>query len=123
MKYSKMIFAAVSLLIFTNIVIAGNQRTLVNPNIITEVRSTENKVNDSSNFTSINPSDNAANMSSVSVRVKNKSVATQVTGVVQFQPVQLQPNNKDVVKKYSSFSKEQGEKKNKKNILLKSLTL
>ena len=106
MKYFKMIFAVVSLLIFTNIVIAGNQRTLANPNVITEVRSTEDKVNDSSNFTSINPGDNAAKMSSVSSRVKSESVVIQVSGVVQ-----LQANNKDVVKKYNHFSKQQGEKK------------
>jgi len=111
MKYFKMIFASVSLLIFTNIVIAENQRTLANPNVNTEVRSTEDKVNDSSDFTSINPGDNAAKMSSASSRDKNKSVTTQVTGVVQ-----LQSNNKDVVKKYNSFSKKQGEKKNKKNM-------
>lgn len=111
MKYFKMIFAVVSLLIFTNIVIAENQRTLANPNVNAEVRSTEDKVNDSSDFTSINPGDNAAKMSSVSSRDKNKSVTTQVAGAVQ-----LQSNNKDVVKKYNRFSNIQGVKKNKKNM-------
>ena len=109
MKYFKMIFAAVSLFIFTNIVIAENQRMLANPDVNTEVRSTEDKVNDSSDFTSINPGDHAAKMSSVSSRDKNKSVTIQVAGVVQ-----LQSNNKDVVKKYNRFSNKQGEKKNKR---------
>ena len=118
MKYFKMIFAAVSLLIFTNIVIAENQRTLANPNVNTEVRSTEDKVNDSSDFTSINPGDNAAKMSSVSSRVKSKSVTAQVTGVVQLQSNKkdVKSNNKDVVKKYNGLSNIQGEKKNKKNM-------
>ena len=111
MKYFKMIFAAVSLLILTNIVIAGNLRTVANPDVVSEVRSTEDKVNDSSNFTSINLGDNAAVMSSVSSRVKNESVAIQATGAVQ-----VKANNKDVVKKYNRFSKKQGEKKNKKNM-------
>ena len=108
MKYFKMIFAAVSLLIFTNIVIAENQRILANPSVNAEVRSTEDKVNNSSDFTSINPDDNAAKMSSVSSKVKSKSVTAQVAGVFQ-----LQSNNKDVVKKYNRFSNIQGEKKNK----------
>ena len=118
MKYFKMIFAAVSLLIFTNIVIAGNQRTIANPNANTEVRSTEDKVKDSNDFTSINPGGNVSKMSSVSLRVKNKSVTTQVTGIVQLQSNKkhVKSNNKDVVKKYNSFSNIQGEKKNKKNI-------
>ena len=111
MNYFKMIFTAVSLLIFANIVIAGNQRTLANPNVNTEVRSTEDKVNDSSDFTSTNSSDNASKMSSGSSRDKNKSVTTHVAGVVQKQSI-----NKDVVKKYNSFSKKQGEKKNKRNM-------
>ena len=110
MKYFKMIFAAVSLLIFTNIVIAENQRMLANPDVNTEVRSTEDKVNNSSDFTSINPGDNASKMSSVPSKVKSKSVTTQVAGAVQ-----LQSNNKDVVKKYNRFSNIQGEKKNKRN--------
>ena len=118
MKYFKMIFAAVSLLIFTNIVIAGNQRTLASPNVITEVRSTEDKINDSSNFTSINPGDKVVKMSSVSSRVKNESVTTQVTGVIQLQSNNngVISNNKDVVKKYNRFSNIQGEKKNKRNM-------
>ena len=111
MNYFKMIFTAVSLLIFANIVIAGNQRTLANPNVNTEVRSTEDKVNDSSDFTSTNSGDNASKMSSGSSRDKNKSVTTHVAGVVQKQSI-----NKDVVKKYNSFSKKQGEKKNKRNM-------
>jgi hypothetical protein len=113
-----MIFAAVSLLIFTNIVIAENQRTIANPNVNTEVRSTEDKVNDSSDFTSINPGDNAAKMSSVSSRDKNKNVITQVTGAVQLQSnnKNVKSNNKDVVKKYNRFSKIQGVKKNKKSM-------
>lgn len=116
MKYFKMIFAAVSLFIFTNIVIAENQRTLANPNVNAEVRSTEDKVNDSSDFTSINPGDNAAKMSSVSSRDKSKSVAVQAAAVQATGVVQLQSNNKDVVKKYNRFSNKQGEKKNKKNM-------
>ena len=115
MKYFKMIFTAVSFLIFTNIVIAENQRVLANPDVNTEVRSTEYKVNDSSVFTSINLGDNAAKMSSVSSRNKNKIVTTQVSGLVQLQSNNndVQSNNKDVVKKYNSSSNEQGEKKNK----------
>ena len=118
MKYFKMIFTAVSLLILTNIVVAGNQRTIANPNVSAEVRSTEDKVNDSSDFTSINPGDNATKMSSASSRVKSKSVTEQVAGVVQLQSNKkhVKSNNKDVVKKYNSFSNIQGEKKNKKNI-------
>ena len=117
MKYFKMIFATVSLLIFTNIVIADNQRMLANPDINTEVRSTEDKVNDSSDFTSINSGDNAAKMSSVTSRDKNKSVTTQVAGAVQLKSNNkgVKSNNKDVVKKYNSSSNVQGEKKNKKN--------
>lgn len=115
MKYFKMIFAAVSLLIFTNIVIAENQRNIANPNVNTEVRNTEDKVNDSSDFTSINPGGNAAKMSSVSSRVKSKSVITAVSGVVQLQSNKndMKSNNKDVVKKYNSITNIQGEKKNK----------
>ena len=108
MKYFKMIFTVVSFLIFTNIVIAENQRVLANPDDNTEVRSREDIVDDSSVFTSINPGDNAAKMSSTSSRAKNKIVTTQVAGVVQ-----LKSNNKDVVKKYNSSSNKQGEKKNK----------
>ena len=108
MKYFKMIFTVVSFLIFTNIVIAENQRVLANPDDNTEVRSREDIVDDSSVFTSINPGDNAAEMSSTSSRAKNKIVTTQVAGVVQ-----LKSNNKDVVKKYNSSSNKQGEKKNK----------
>lgn len=111
MKYFKMIFALVSSLIFTSIVIAENQRTLANPDVNIELRSVEDIVNNPGDFISINPGDNATKMSSTSSRDKNKSVTTQVTGVVQ-----LQSNNKDVVKKYNSFSKKQGEKKNKKNM-------
>ena len=111
MNYFKMIFTAVSLLIFANIVIAGNQRTLANPNVNTEVRSTEDKVNDSSDFTSTNSGDNASKMFSGSSRDKNKSVTTRVAGVVQKQSI-----NKDVVKKYNSFSKKEGEKKHKRNM-------
>lgn len=111
MKYFKMIFTVVSFLIFTNIVIAENRRVLANPDDNIEVRSREDIVNDSSVFTSINPGDNAAEMSSTSStssRAKNKIVTTQVAGVVQ-----LKLNNKDVVKKYNSSSNKQGEKKKK----------
>ena len=118
MKYFKMTFATVSLLIFTNIVIAGNQRTIANPNVSAEVRTTEDKVNNSSDFTSINPGGNATKMSSVSSKVKSKSVTTQVTGIAQLQLNNkvVKSNNKDVVKKYNSFSNIEGEKKNKKNM-------
>lgn len=108
MKYFKMIFTVVSFLIFTNIVIAENQRVLANPDDNIEVRSREDIVNDSSVFTSIIPGDNAAEMSSTSSGAKNKIVTTQVAGVVQ-----LKSNNKDVVKKYNSSSNKQGEKKKK----------
>ena len=110
MKYFKMIFAAVSLLIFTNIVIAENQRTLANPDVNIEVRSVEDIVNNPDDFISINSGDNATKMSSVSSRDKNKSVATLATGLIQ-----TLSNNKDVVKKYNRFSNKQGENKNKKN--------
>ena len=110
MKYFKMIFAMVSFLIITNVVIAENQRALANPDVNVEVRSVEDIVNDSSVFTSITPGDNAAKMSSNSSGVKNKVVTTQVSGVVQ-----LQSNNKDIVRKYNNSSDKQGEKKNNKN--------
>ena len=110
MKYFKIIFALAFSLIFTNIVIAENQRTLANPDVNIEVRSVEDIVNNSDDFISINPGDNAAKMSSASSKVKNKTVTTQTTGFVQ-----LQSDNKDVVKKYNRFSNKQGEKKNKKN--------
>jgi hypothetical protein len=41
MKYFKMIIALVSFLIFTNIVVAENQRTRANPDVNIEVRSVE----------------------------------------------------------------------------------
>lgn len=110
MKYFKMIFALVSSLIFTNIVFAENQRTLANPDVNIEVRSVEDIVNNPGDFVSINPGDNATKMSSTSSRVKNKTVSTLATGLVQ-----TQSNNKDVVKKYNRFSNKQGENKNKKN--------
>lgn len=108
MKYFKIIFAVVSFLIFTNIVIAENRRVLANPDDNIEVISREDIVNDSSVFTSINPGDNAAEMSSISSGDKNEIVTTQIAGVVQ-----LKSNNKDVVKKYNSSSNKQGEKKKK----------
>ncbi|MDH5370229.1 MAG: hypothetical protein OEW99_09400 [Gammaproteobacteria bacterium] len=110
MKHLKIIFALVITLVFTNIVIAGNQRTMANADVNIEVRSVEDIVNNSDDFVSINPGDNAAKMSSTSLRIKNKTVSAQTTGLVQ-----LQSNNKDVVKKYNRFSNKQGEKKNKKN--------
>jgi len=109
MKHLKIIFALVFSLVFTNIVIAGNQRTIANPDVNVEVRSVEDIVNNSDDFVSINPGDNAAKMSSTSSRVKNKTVTAQTTGLVQ-----LQSNNKDVVKKYNRFSDKQGETKIKK---------
>ena len=109
MKYFKIISVSVSLLIITNVVIAGNQRTLANPDVNIEVRSTEDIVSDPGAFVSINPSDNATKMSSKALRVKNKKVAAQTTDLAQ-----SQSNNKDVVKKYNRFSNKQGEKKNKK---------
>ena len=117
MKYFKKIFATVSLFIFANIVIADGQRMIANPNVNTEVRSTEDKVNDSNDFTSINPGDNAVKMSSVFSKDKNKSTAVQIAGAVQLQSNNegVKENNKDVVKKYNRFSKIKGEKKNKKN--------
>jgi len=113
MKNFKMIFTSVFFLIFTNIVIAENlnsvaknQRALANPDVNIEVRSREDIVKDSSVFTSINPGDNAMEMSSNSKRNKNKIVTTQVAGIVQ-----LKSNNKNVVKKYNSSSNKQGKKK------------
>ena len=110
MKYFKIISASVSFLIITNVVIAENQRTLANPNVNIEVRSVEDIVNNPDDFISINSGDNATKMSSTSSRVKNKTVSTLATGLVQ-----TQSNNKDVVKKYNRFSNKQGENKNKKN--------
>lgn len=120
MKYSKMIFSLVSFLIFTNIVVAENQRTRANPDVNIEVRSVEDIINNSDDFVSINPGDNAARMSSTSSRVKNETVSTLATGITTARTqttgvVQSQSNNKDVVKKYNRFSNKQGEKKNKKN--------
>jgi len=109
MKYFKIISVSVSLFIVTNVVIAGNQRTLANPDVNIEVRSTEDIVSDPGAFVSINPSDNAREMSSKALRVKNKTVAAQTTDLSK-----SQSNKKDVVKKYNRFSNKQGEKKNKK---------
>ena len=109
MKYFKIISVSVSLFVITNVVIAGNQRTLANPDANIEVRSTEDIVNDPSAFVSINPGDNARKMSSKALSVKNKMVAAQTTDLAQ-----SQSNKKDVVKKYNRFSNKQGEKKNKK---------
>lgn len=109
MKYFKIISVSVFLLIITNVVIAGNQRTLANPDVNIEVRSTEDIVSDPSAFVSINPGDNATKMSSTASIVKNKTVAAQTTDLAQ-----SQSNKKDVVKKYNRFSNKQGEKKNKK---------
>jgi len=109
MKYFKIISVSVSLLIMTNVVIAANQRTLANPNANIEVRSTEDIVSDSSAFVSINPNDNATQMSSKALRVKNKTVAAKT-----MDSVQQRSNKKDVIKKYNRFSNKQGEKKNKK---------
>lgn len=111
MKYFKLIFALVTFLIFTNIVIAENQRTRANPDMNIEVRSVEDIVSDPSAFISINPADNIVKMSSTSKRVKKKTVTTLATGLVE-----LQTNSKDIVKKYNRFSDKQGEKKNKKNL-------
>ena len=108
MKYFNTISATVFFLMLTNIVIAGNQRTVANPNVSSEVRKVEDRVSDSSVFTSINKDDNAAEMSSASSDVKKNIVTMLATGLVQ-----LQSNNKDVVKKYNSFSNNQGEKKHK----------
>lgn len=109
MKYFKIISVAVSLFIITNVVIAGNQRTLANPDVNIEVRSTEDIVSDPGAFVSINPGDNARKMSSAASSVKNKTVVAQTTDLAQ-----SQSNQKDVVKKYNRFPKNQGEKKNKK---------
>jgi len=109
MKYFKIIFVSVSLFIVTNVVIAQNQRTLANPDVNIEVRSTEDIVSDPGAFVSINPGDNAIKMLSTASRVKNKTVAAQTTDLAQ-----SQSSNKDVVKKYNRFSNKQGEKKNKK---------
>ena len=113
MKNFKMIFTAAFFLISTNIVIAENlnssaknQRALANPDVNVEVRSKENIVKDSSDFTSINTGGNAMAMSSISKRDKNKIVTAQVAGVAQ-----LKSNNKNVVKKYNNSSNKQGEKK------------
>ena len=116
MKYFKMIFATVSLLIIANTVIAEGQRMMANPNVITEVRNTEDKVNNSNDFTSIKPGENAVKMASVSSKDKNKNTAVQIPGAVQLQSNNegVKENNKDVVKKYNRFSTKQGEKKNKK---------
>ncbi len=111
MKYFKITTALISFLIITNIVIAENHRTRANPDVNAEARNVEDRVNDSSLFISINPGDNAVEMSSNSKRVKNNTVTTLATGLVQ-----AQSNRKDVVKKYNRFSDKQGEKKNKKNI-------
>ena len=50
MKYFKIISVSVSLFVITNVVIAGNQRTLANPDANIEVRSTEDIVSDPSAF-------------------------------------------------------------------------
>ena len=110
MKYFKLIFALVTFLIFTNIVVAENQRTRANPDVNIEVRSVEDVVNNPVDFVSINPADNMVKMSSTSKRVKKKTVTTLATGLVQ-----LQTNSKDMVKKFNRFPDKQGEKKNKKN--------
>ena len=120
MKNFKMIFALVSFLIFTNIVFAENQRTRANPDVNIEERSVEDIVKNSGDFISINPGDNAKKMSSTSSRDKSKTVTTLATGMATAPTqttglIQLQSNNKDVVKKYNRFSDKQGEKKNKKN--------
>jgi len=109
MKYFKIISVSVSLFIVTNAVIAQNQRTLANPDVNIEVRSTEDIVSDPSAFVSINPGDNATKMSSTASSVKNKTVAAETTDLAR-----SQSNKKDVVKKYNRFSNKQGEKKNKK---------
>ena len=110
MKYFKLIFAFVTFLIFTNIVIAENQRTRANPDVNIAVRSVEDVVKNPGDFVSINPADNTVKMSSTSKRVKNKTVTTLATGLVQ-----LQTNSKNIVKKYNRFSDKQGGKKNNKN--------
>jgi hypothetical protein len=115
-----MIIALVSFLIFTNIVVAENQRTRANPDVNIEVRSVEDIVKNPDDFISINPGDNAKKMSSTSSRDKSKTVTTLATDIAAVTTqttglVQLQSNNKDVVKKYNRFSNKQGEKKNKKN--------
>jgi len=109
MKYIKIFSVAVSLFIITNVVTAQSQRMLANTNANIEVRSTEDVVSDPSAFVSINPSDNAREMSSKALRVKSKKVAAKTIGFVQ-----SQSNKKDVVKKYNRFDNEQGEKKDKK---------
>lgn len=108
MKYFKTISTTVFFLLITNIVSAGNQRTVANVNVNLEVRSIEDRVGDSSIFTSINPDSNAAEMTSVSADTKNNMVTTISIGLVQ-----AQENNKDITKKYNRFSDNQGEKKNK----------
>ena len=126
MKYFKMIFALVSSLIFTNIVVAENLRTLANPDVNIEVRSVEDIVKNPGDFVSINPGDNAKKMSSTSStsstssRDKRKTAQKLATGIATAPTqttgqAQLQSNNKDVLKKYNRFSNKQGEKKNKKN--------
>ena len=109
MKHLKIISVAVSLFIITNVVIAGNQRTLANPDVNVEVRSTEDIVRNPGAFVSIQPGDNARQMSSKALSVKNKTLLAQKSDLAQ-----LQSNKKDVVKKYNRFTNEQGEKKNKK---------
>jgi len=109
MKYFKIISVSLSLLIMTNIVIAQSKRTLANPDVKVEVRSTEDIVQDPDAFVSINPGDNAAKMSSKALRVKNKVVATKKMGLFQ-----SQSNKKDKMKKFNRFSNKQGEKKNEK---------
>ena len=109
MKYLKIISVTVSLFTITNAVIAGNQRTLANPDVKVEVRSTEDIVSNPSDFVSINLSDNARKMSSKSLRVKNKTVEDKKKSFVQ-----SQSNKKDVVQKYNRHSDIKGEKKSKK---------
>ena len=119
MKQFKIIFALVSFLVSTNIVVAANQRTVANPDVNVEVRSVEDIVKNSGDFVSVNPVDNAKKMSSRSSKVKQEPVASLATGIATAKttdPEQLQSNKKDIVKKYNRFSKKQGVKKNKKTI-------
>ena len=119
MKQFKIIFALVSFLVSTNIVVAANQRTVANPDVNVEVRSAEDIVKNSADFVSVTPGDNTKKMSSRSSRVKQEPVAALATGIATAQttdPEQLQSNKKDIVKKYNRFSKKQGVKKNKKTI-------
>ena len=105
-------------LVFTNIVIAGNQRTVANPDVNVEERSVEDIVKNPDDFVSIIPGTNAKKMSSTS-RDKSKTVTTLATGIVTDTTettdlIQFPSNNIDVVKKYNRFSDKQGETKIKK---------